>query len=1040
MLALKTILFEVSTLTKQKKLDQVFSLSAKLVDIIQDSDTNVLNECFDEILSLFENICHVKNHSETINLGNFNEFISTIIIQLKQKNIQPEKLAIIPLNYQATFYLLTENLETGISILRENIQLFEKEIAANYALKIETYELLIRLYVMQRNAQIHLNAIKEFEPKFQDTTNEQAFYLSKWGDYYLFSDLKKAINFYTKARNKLEINSETDKKILIRIYERTAIAHYNLEDYFIAESYFMISVLLLKDINEIRAITLMNIGNCSFLNNQKAIFYYKKAEQKEIKNYGLSSANLVHIYRNLAGYYLISQSYKETIKYADKALAIKEKNTTLGSKKIKVTKAAALNALGNHNEAIGLLSSELVEAEDNYEPIFVLFKTTLAISYANLNNFETAFENINKSFRFLQPDYNASDLQLSNPDLYKVENKKDLYDTFEAKTEILYLLFKQNTNNFEALYACIFTLQLYLLTTDLVLKSLKNRKSKVLENQDLRENYSKYIAILGELETVISKNTTAFQAAKKSVINNNKTIYPPQKFNYANDVADIKAILFELIEKDKSAVLLELLTEVNSQKLPEKINKTDKKFNRKINTILKDVELDEAIFFATQYNSASEEEIAFKKLINSRAKYINAWEAFEAFKNQHAKHYLNPQQKTDNYSENIYDYNKLQKALQKDQAILNYFIHQQELYIHFLSKKECIYKKIIVPQNLKETLSAFNQSINQFDENAQFEHANELSKYLILPITNLLETQEIQHLFVIPHSYLNNLAFESLFYEAADEDEFFLFGGTFPYLIEKYSVSYHFSASLLYHSLKNQTSSTTESYLGFAPVYTNIQQTNNLDVEDPNPKTYTEAVRSVKIGDNEYQALLHSEQEIKKVQNLFEKNGKQTTTFLHKNATIEKFTQTVEQHQIIHIAAHGYETDKGIDLSGIIFSPNENDSEKSIFYLQDAYNLKLNANLVVLSCCKSGIGEYLQGEGVMAINRGFIQAGAANVLFTLFKIYDNSSSEFIQYFFEQVLNNKHSYNKALQLSKQYFIKSEKFNAPKHWAGFVLIGS
>ena len=57
----------------------------------------------------------------------------------------------------------------------------------------------------------------------------------------------------------------------------------------------------------------------------------------------------------------------------------------------------------------------------------------------------------------------------------------------------------------------------------------------------------------------------------------------------------------------------------------------------------------------------------------------------------------------------------------------------------------------------------------------------------------------------------------------------------------------------------------------------------------------------------------------------------------------------------------------------------------SIFLINDAYQLELEAELVVLSCCESGIGKLAEGEGMMAVNRGFLYAGASNIVYSLFK-------------------------------------------------------
>jgi len=163
---------------------------------------------------------------------------------------------------------------------------------------------------------------------------------------------------------------------------------------------------------------------------------------------------------------------------------------------------------------------------------------------------------------------------------------------------------------------------------------------------------------------------------------------------------------------------------------------------------------------------------------------------------------------------------------------------------------------------------------------------------------------------------------------------------------------------------------------------------------------------------------------------------------LHEKSTVQKFKTAIKDFKFVHIAGHHIFNKENPKLSGIIFSPNNKQlkkgSQEPIFYIGDSYNLQLNADLIILSCCDTGRGKIVKGEGVMAINRGFLYSGAANIMHTLFKVYDKSSSELTQSFFDKVLNENQSYTQALQKTKIEMIKQGL--KPKHWAGYVLIAS
>ena len=109
----------------------------------------------------------------------------------------------------------------------------------------------------------------------------------------------------------------------------------------------------------------------------------------------------------------------------------------------------------------------------------------------------------------------------------------------------------------------------------------------------------------------------------------------------------------------------------------------------------------------------------------------------------------------------------------------------------------------------------------------------------------------------------------------------------------------------------------------------------------------------------------------------------------------------------------------------------------STLSMEETYHLDLQADLVVLSSCESGIGKLVQGEGMMAVNRGFLYAGANQVISTLFKVYDKPSSLLTQYLFEAILEGE-SYTSALRQAKLRLLEEEKVDV-KSWCGFVLIG-
>lgn len=107
-------------------------------------------------------------------------------------------------------------------------------------------------------------------------------------------------------------------------------------------------------------------------------------------------------------------------------------------------------------------------------------------------------------------------------------------------------------------------------------------------------------------------------------------------------------------------------------------------------------------------------------------------------------------------------------------------------------------------------------------------------------------------------------------------------------------------------------------------------------------------------------------------------------------------------------------------------------------YANEIYNLNLNADLVVLSACETGMGKLIQGEGLMAMTRGFLCAGAPNIIFSLWKVTDKYSKDLMVEFYGNIIN-KGNYDTSLRNAKLRLIENEITAFPFYWGGFLLIG-
>ncbi|MEG5174013.1 CHAT domain-containing tetratricopeptide repeat protein [Microcoleus sp. B3-D7] len=146
-------------------------------------------------------------------------------------------------------------------------------------------------------------------------------------------------------------------------------------------------------------------------------------------------------------------------------------------------------------------------------------------------------------------------------------------------------------------------------------------------------------------------------------------------------------------------------------------------------------------------------------------------------------------------------------------------------------------------------------------------------------------------------------------------------------------------------------------------------------------------------------------------------------------------------YQIVHFATHGIANSKNPELSGILMSmiDDKGNLVNGFLRLSDIFNLKLAANLVVLSACQSGRGQNVRGEGMVGLTRGFMYAGAQRVAVSLWNVDDEGTSVLMQKFYQKMQEQKLAPAAALRAAQMEMMQQEKWKSPYYWAAFTLQG-
>jgi CHAT domain-containing protein/tetratricopeptide (TPR) repeat protein len=152
----------------------------------------------------------------------------------------------------------------------------------------------------------------------------------------------------------------------------------------------------------------------------------------------------------------------------------------------------------------------------------------------------------------------------------------------------------------------------------------------------------------------------------------------------------------------------------------------------------------------------------------------------------------------------------------------------------------------------------------------------------------------------------------------------------------------------------------------------------------------------------------------------------------------------LSQYRIVHFATHGFMNPVHPELSGIVLAMVNQKGELQDGFLRahEVFNLKLPAELIVLSACQTGVGPQVRGEGMIGLTRGFMYAGAARVVVSFWSVNDAATAALMEVFYKKMLVDKMRPAAALRAAQIEMLKQtahSEWRPPYFWAPFVLQG-
>jgi CHAT domain-containing protein len=202
-----------------------------------------------------------------------------------------------------------------------------------------------------------------------------------------------------------------------------------------------------------------------------------------------------------------------------------------------------------------------------------------------------------------------------------------------------------------------------------------------------------------------------------------------------------------------------------------------------------------------------------------------------------------------------------------------------------------------------------------------------------------------------------------------------------------------------------------------------------------------------------WKRLPQSRREVEEIAALFPAD--QHRTYVDRDASEERAKAVGKNARILHFATHGY-VDNGSPFdSGLVLSIPEELAEgrdNGLLQVWEIFeSVRLDADLVVLSACETGIGEIRGGEGIIGLTRAFQYAGARSVLASLWRVEDEATAELMQRFYRHLRAGK-AKDEALRAAQLELIRrplrvpngrggwtERNAAAPYFWAALQLVG-
>lgn len=370
----------------------------------------------------------------------------------------------------------------------------------------------------------------------------------------------------------------------------------------------------------------------------------------------------------------------------------------------------------------------------------------------------------------------------------------------------------------------------------------------------------------------------------------------------------------------------------------------------------------------------------------------------------------------------------VRRSLPPQTTLLHYFVGNSWIYCFQVTHDSTRFNRRPLDSGLKNAVADYQKSLTDFHfimnnpakaDSMYLSTSRALFSLLMIPAST---PDDRRKLIIVPDDFLAQFNFGTLLCDEISGTDY----GALPYLNKRYVISYAYSTAFL-DDLVRGGKSMRDNFAGFAPSY------DQEDFSTADTLTHPLTAMVVRSGNL---PLPGAAKEVDLISKMM--RGK---SWINEEATETNFKKYSGDYGVLHLAMHSLLNNEEPRYSELLFN-HSNDSENDGYLtIAEIYNLRLNAQLVVLSACNSGFGKIQHGEGPISLSRAFTYAGCPSVVMSLWKVPDLITTSIMTKFYENLTDGMDK-DEALRTAQQEFLRENTdplYRHPYYWAGFVVMG-